>query len=359
MSMWESAVPRLVAGEKLSYADSYGLMNEIMAGELGDIRMASFLSLLALRGISIDELHGMANSMRDRARSIRLPQDTVDIVGTGGDRAHTVNISTMASIVIAAVGVPVVKHGNRASTSASGSADVLEALGVNLQLTPEQIESIFPDLGLAFLFANSFHPSMRNAAAVRKNLAFPTVFNILGPLTNPARPRASAIGVARRDIAPLVAGVFAKRGTGALVFRGQDHGLDELTTVEPAEIWEVRDGEVVYHAFDPVEELGMARSSLSDLRGGSPQDNAAVAISVFRGESGPITDAVVLNAAAALVAAGSAGVPAAEADQELPLMDRLRGALEPVREALRSGAALVKLESWVEASNDISWRDEK
>lgn len=352
MSFWESVARQLVSGGELSYGESYRLMDQIMGGELGDIRLASFLSLLAMRGVSTDELHGMADSMRDRARAVDLPRDAIDIVGTGGDQAHTVNISTMAAIVIAATGARVVKHGNRASTSASGSADVLEALGVNLQLTPEQIEAIYPQVGIAFLFANNFHPSMRFAAAVRKDLAFPTAFNVLGPLTNPARPETSAIGVAKREVAPLVAGVFAKRGTSALVFRGQERGLDELTTTEPAEVWEVSGGSVTYHSFDPATELGLERATLADLRGGTPRENAEVALAVFRGQEGPIADAVSLNAAAALVAAE--GVSAAgPSDADVPLVDRLRAALVPVRKAIASGAATAKLENWIEASHSI------
>lgn len=350
MTLWGGLAGDLVAGRELAYGDAYKLMGQVMAGELGDIRLASLLSVLAARGVSTDELHGMADAMRDRARRINLPAASVDIVGTGGDQAHTVNISTMAAIVIAAAGVPVVKHGNRASTSASGSADVLEALGVNLDLRPSQIEGIFPHTGIAFLFANKFHPSMRYAATVRKELGFPTAFNILGPLTNPAQPQANAIGVAKEAAGPLMAGVFARRGTNAVVFRGADHGLDELTTTESAQIWEARDGHVSHSWFDPARELGLTPADLADLRGGDPRDNARAAREVFGGQAGPIADAVALNAAAGLVAAQGIG---GKTPPSQPFAKRLAKEYALARRILESGAAEEKLERWVELSNVV------
>lgn len=342
MTQWDDVAGKLVSGGELSYRQAYDLMTEIMAGELGDIRLATFLSLLAMRGVATEELAGLADSMRDQARRIDLPVDSVDIVGTGGDQAHTVNISTMAAVVIAAAGTPVVKHGNRASTSASGSADVLEALGVNLDLNNEKLEEIFPQTKIAFLFANSFHPSMRHAAAVRRGLGFPTVFNVLGPLTNPARPRASAIGVANADVAPLVAGVFARRGSSAMVFRGATRGLDELTTTDSAQLWHAVDGKVTYREFDPATEFGMARAKLEELRGGSPAHNAEIARRVFDGQEGPITDAVALNAAAGLVAANG--------HSDGDVIEQMRAALVPAQEAIFGGAAAKTLDRWVALS---------
>ncbi|MFT0763188.1 anthranilate phosphoribosyltransferase [Actinomyces sp. F1_1611] len=345
MNQWSELAGDLVAGAELDYQSAYRLMDQIMAGELGEIRLASLLSLLAMRGPATDELHGLADAMRDNARRIGLPRAAVDIVGTGGDQAHTVNISTMAAIVVAAAGYPVVKHGNRASTSASGSADVLEALGVNLQLDPEQIVDVFDRVGIAFLFANNFHPSMRYAAATRRELGFPTVFNVLGPLTNPARPQASAIGVAKETIAPLVAGVFARRGTSAWVFRGAERGLDEITTTEPVQVWRTVGNQVQEEVFDPAAEFGLPRAALSDLRGGSPEHNAKVAREILAGESSPAADAVALNAAAGIVAARGIDSPLTG-----NAVEQLGSALSQAQEVLSSGAALNLLDRWVAAS---------
>ncbi|WP_350259107.1 anthranilate phosphoribosyltransferase [Scrofimicrobium sp. R131] len=345
MNQWSELAGDLVAGAELDYQSAYRLMDQIMAGELGEIRLASLLSLLAMRGPATDELHGLADAMRDNARRIGLPRAAVDIVGTGGDQAHTVNISTMAAIVVAAAGYPVVKHGNRASTSASGSADVLEALGVNLQLDPEQIVDVFDRVGIAFLFANNFHPSMRYAAATRRELGFPTVFNVLGPLTNPARPQASAIGVAKETIAPLVAGVFARRGTSAWVFRGAVRGLDEITTTEPVQVWRTVGNQVQEEVFDPAAEFGLPRAGLSDLRGGSPEHNAKVAREILAGESSPAADAVALNAAAGIVAARGIDSPLTG-----NAVEQLGSALSQAQEVLSSGAALNLLDRWVAAS---------
>lgn len=347
MSRWTEVAGSLVGGAELDYASAYELMDDIMSGELGEIRLASLLSLLAMRGVSTDELHGFADAMRDNATEVGLPQAAVDIVGTGGDQAHTVNISTMAAIAVAATGVPLVKHGNRASTSASGSADVLEALGVNLELTPAAIEEVFAEVGLAFLFANMFHPSMRFAASTRRELGFPTIFNVLGPLTNPARPRASAIGVARAPVAPLVAGVFARRGTSALVFRGAERGLDEITTTERVQIWQALGGEVHYEELDPAAEFGLSSAMLSDLRGGSPEENARVARRVLAGETGPIADAVALNAAAGIVAARGAEGQLRRGE----LREPLRKALAEVQDTLASGRGLELLDRWVVSSH--------
>lgn len=350
MTLWDQLAKSLANGGELTYQDSYGLMSQIMRGELGDIRLASFLSILAIRGLTTSELHGLSDSMRDCARTIDLPQAVVDIVGTGGDQASTANISTMAAILVASTGTPVVKHGNRASTSASGSADVLEALGINLQLTPEQLQEVFTQTAIAFLFANNFHPSMRYAAAVRKDLGFPTAFNVLGPLTNPARPQASAIGVANESVAPLVAGVFARRNNAALVFRGANRGLDEITTTEPVQIWEVADGQVNYQEINFTKALGFTESNLDDLRGGNPQHNARIAREVLAGKSGPIADAVMLNAAAALVA--NDNVDGSQLDK--PLVDRFEQILEPIQRAIDSGAAIGLLEKWITVSNNVS-----
>lgn len=343
MSSWEDIAQDLSAGKTLSYGQSRELMAAIMSGSLDEVRLASFLSFLALRGVEVPELRGLADEMRSLALPIDVPQNVVDIVGTGGDRANTVNISTMAAIVIAAAGLPVVKHGNRASTSACGSADVLEALGVNLELEIPQIVDVFNETGIAFLFANKFHPSMRHAARVRRELAFPTVFNVLGPLTNPAKPDVSVVGVARQGAAPLVAGVFAERGTTAFVFRGTELGLDEVTTAEPTEIWEVRDGKIKHMVVDPAEIAGLPRTTVEELRGGTPAQNAEIARNVLAGMPGAVSDAVALNAAL--------GIMAADEQTDESFEDRLGKAVGAAQRVLGDNSAAATLDRWVAATN--------
>lgn len=341
---WPALTSSLIAGQDLAPEQTAWAMHEVMEGEATAIQLAGFLVALAAKGITSAELTGLADAMVEHAIPLRAPAGAVDIVGTGGDMAQTVNISTMSSLVIAASGRPVVKHGNRASTSRSGSADVLEALGVRLDLQPEQVEAVVQEAGITFCFAQVFHPSMRYAVEARKGLALPTVFNVLGPITNPGRPAAAAVGVADAAMAPVVAGVFAARDTSALVFRGQD-GLDELTVGAPSDIWEVRQGSVVLHELDPERDLGIDRSPLGALRGGTAEENADVARRVFAGEQGPVRDAVVLNSAAGIVAADAAGPLSQES-----LTGRLASAAQEAREVLDSGAAAARLERWVRAT---------
>ena len=265
---WAPIIAALTAGESLDYGQAYWLMDQVMSGELGEARLASFLTAMAIKGATVDEIHGLADGMQDHAAHVELPSRALDIVGTGGDGYKTVNISTMSAIVLAAMGIPLVKHGNRASTSKSGSADVIEALGVNLDLDADALRRVFDEVGIAFLFANKMHPSMRFAAPVRRALGFPTAFNVLGPLTNPARVQACAIGASREENARLMAGVYASRGLSALVFRGANTGLDELTTTDANQVWLVSGGAVVETTFDARESLGMASSSIEDLAGG-------------------------------------------------------------------------------------------
>lgn len=345
---WNDVIAQLLAGEDLTYDQSYWVMDQVMSGELGDVRLSAFLTALSLKGLTVTEIHGLADGMQDHAEHVEITSDALDIVGTGGDRARTVNISTMSAMVLAAAGVPVVKHGNRASTSASGSADVIEALGINLDLTPQRVAEVFDTCGITFLFANKFHPSMRFAAGVRRSLGFPTVFNILGPLTNPARPRASAIGVAQASNAPLMAGVFAERGLDALVFRGSERGLDELTTTEVGEVWTVEDGQVAHHEFDAVTEFGMDRASLDDLVGGTATENAQVARDLLGGRMGAVRDAVLLNVAAGIAAFGRhEGARPGDGT----LVERLRAGVDLGAEAIDSGAAQALLDRWIVESN--------
>jgi anthranilate phosphoribosyltransferase len=256
-----------------------------------------------------------------------------------------VNVSTTASIVAAATGVPVLKHGNRAASSASGSSDVLAALGIDLTLPPERVADVFREVGISFAFASAFHPGYGHAAATRKELGVPTVFNFLGPLINPARPEASAVGVAQLDRVPLIVGVFQTRGATALVFRGDD-GLDELSTTGHSHVWEVSRGLVTEHDIDP-RELGIPRASIDDLLGGDAAHNAKVVRSVLQGEPGPVRDIVLLNAAAGLVAFDLAKDPS---EVQQSIQGRFRAKLAVAAEAIDSGLALAKLDQWIAAT---------
>ncbi|HEX5535155.1 MAG TPA: anthranilate phosphoribosyltransferase [Actinomycetales bacterium] len=334
-----SLISRLIAGEDLSAAETSWAMDTVMSGDANDIQVAGFLVALRSKGETAEELLGLADAMLGHAVRIEVPGPLVDIVGTGGDRASTVNISTMASLVVAGAGVRVVKHGNRAASSKCGSADVLEALGVRLDLPPERVQELATEVGITFCFAQVFHPAMRYAAIPRRELGVATAFNFLGPLTNPAQPDASAIGVADARLAPLVAGVLAARGTSSLVFRGGD-GLDELTTTGPSSVWWVRDGEVKEMVFDPAD-IGVPRAAMEDLRGADPQFNARVTRHFLAGARGPVRDAVLLNAAAALVAAGT---------RTGSLEEQMVAAMEEAARSVDSGAAADVLDRWVRAT---------
>jgi anthranilate phosphoribosyltransferase len=275
--------------------------------------------------------------MLRHATPIEIPGEKLDIVGTGGDQLNTVNISTMSALVAAGAGAKVVKHGNRAASSSSGSADVLEALGVRLDLPVAQVARNAGEAGITFCFAQVFHPSFRHTAVPRRELAIPTAFNFLGPLTNPAMVQASAVGVANARMAPLVAGVLAKRGSRGLVFRGND-GLDELTTTGPSTVWEIRDGAVTELNFAP-SDLGIRPATVEELRGGDARANAAVVRDVLAGKAGAARDAVLLNAAAGLVAFDELA--------EGPFLDRMRSALGRASESIDSGAAAAVLDKWI------------
>src|ERR687884_301201 len=265
---WPGLLTRLLAREDLPAGDTAWAMGEIMSGEATPAQIAAFVVALRAKGESPEEVAGLADTMRDRATPVPLPLDCVDVVGTGGDGAHTVNISTMASVVTAAVGVPVAKHGNRAASSSSGAADVLEALGVVIDLPAPAVARCVQEAGIGFFFAPVFHPGFRHTAAPRREMGIGTVFNFLGPLTNPARPAAAAIGCADARMAPVLAAVLAGRGTRALVFRGDD-GLDELTTVTTSSVWVVRDGEVEPDRVDPTA-VGIEPPPEGALPGGDP-----------------------------------------------------------------------------------------
>lgn len=324
-------------GKDLTADNTAWAMDTIMSGEATPAQIAGFLVALRAKGETVEELAGLVDAMVAHAKPIDIAGEKLDIVGTGGDQLNTVNISTMAALVCAGAGAKVVKHGNRASSSSSGSADVLEALGVRLDLPIDRVARNAEEAGITFCFAQVFHPSFRHTAVPRRELAIPTAFNFLGPLTNPARVQASAVGVANARMAPLVAGVLAKRGSRGLVFRGSD-GLDELTTTGPSTVWEIRNGEVTEQTFDP-RQLGIRPATVEELRGGDAAANAAVVRDVLSGVAGPARDAVLLNAAAGLVAF--------DIDADGPLTDRMAAALKRAEESVDSGAAAAVLEKWV------------
>lgn len=338
---WSGLITSLLAGQDVARDEAAWAMEQVMTAEATPVQLAGFLVALRAKGETVDEISGLVDTMLRHAVRIDVPGPSVDVVGTGGDRRHTVNISTTAALVTAGAGRRVVKHGNRAASSSSGAADVLEALGVRLDLPPERVAALAEEVGITFCFAQLFHPSFRHAAVARRELGVPTAFNFLGPLTNPAQPRAGAIGVADRRMAPIVAGVLAARGASALVFRGED-GLDELSTTAPSEVWAVVGGQVREERVDP-SDLGIPRATLDDLRGGDAAHNAGVVRDLLAGKAGPVRDAVLLNAAAAVVAHD--GVPA-----DGSLTDALASAYAVVGEAVDSGAAAAVLDRWVDAT---------
>ncbi|MBT2512788.1 anthranilate phosphoribosyltransferase [Arthrobacter sp. ISL-30] len=339
---WPGLITALINGRDLAVADTQWAMNTIMSGEATPAQIAGFLVALRAKGETVEELTGLVEAMVAYAKPISIAGEKLDIVGTGGDRLNTVNISTMAALVCAGAGARVVKHGNRAASSSSGSADVLEALGVRLDLPIEKVARNAEEAGITFCFAQVFHPSFRHTAVPRKELAIPTAFNFLGPMTNPAHVQASAVGVANERMAPLVAGVLARRGSRGLVFRGDD-GLDELTPTGPSTVWEIRDGEVAKQGFTPVD-LGILPSTVADLRGGDAAANATVVREILAGKTGPVRDAVLLNAAAGLVAA--------DLKAEGPFVERMRSAYARAAESIDSGAAAEVLEKWIGLSRD-------
>lgn len=343
---WPDLLTTLLEKRNLSISEASWAMRAIMKGEATSAQLAAFLVALRAKGETVDEIVGFRDAVLENARPLALDPMAVDIVGTGGDRFGTVNVSTMASIVVAASGAPVIKHGNRAASSSTGSSDVLSALGINLDLDEHRLAEVFAETGITFAFAAHFHPGFKHASAVRGELAIPTVFNFLGPLCNPARCEANAVGVANLDKVPLFVGVFQTRGATALVFRGDD-GLDELTTTGHSHIWEVSRGAVTEHDLDPTE-LGIPRAELSDLLGGEPEHNAQVARRVLAGERGPVRDIVLLNAAAGLVSFDLARNPA---EVQRPIVERFREKIAVAADAIDSGLAASKLEEWVAATH--------
>lgn len=339
---WPALLSALLAGEHLTADETAWAMNEIMSGSATPAQIAGFAVALRAKGETVAEVTGLARTMLERAVPLSVAGPVVDVVGTGGDRAHTVNVSTMAAIVAAAAGARVVKHGNRAASSSCGAADVLEHLGIVLDLSPENTARVAVEAGIAFCFAPFYHPAFRFSGPPRRELGIPTVFNFLGPLTNPARPAAQAIGIFDTGMLPVVAGVFAERGVSALVFRGDD-GLDELTTTTTSTVWVVRDGAARRTVFDSAA-LGVPRAAPDALQGGDVAFNARAVRDLVGGKTGPVRDAVLLNAAAALVSLDGSG-------------DDLNAAMAAgyarAGQAVDSGAAEVTLDRWIEVSQAL------
>ncbi|WBB91937.1 anthranilate phosphoribosyltransferase [Verrucosispora sp. WMMC514] len=340
---WPHLLTALLRGEELSAADTAWAMGEIMSGSAAPAQIAGFAVALRAKGETPAEVTGLVEAMLSRAVPVELPEEVraeaLDVVGTGGDLAHTVNISTMTALVVAGAGVRVVKHGNRAASSSCGTADLLEFLGIPLDLGPEQVARCVAEAGIGFCFAARFHPGMRHAGPVRRELGVPTAFNFLGPLTNPGRPRSGAVGCFDATMAPVMAAVFAARGDSVLVMRGED-GLDEFTTAAATRFWIAQNGAVRETVVDAVD-LGVPRATLAELRGGDAAHNADVARRLLAGEPGPVRDAVLVNAAAALATQGPL---------DGDLTEALRAGLGRAAESIDSGAAAHTLDRWIEVA---------
>ncbi len=329
------AIEQLLQGTPLGREQARDVMNQVMAGEATPVQIAGLLIALRAKGETVEEMTGFVESMRAHATPLDVPPGTIDTCGTGGDRAGTFNISTAAALVAAGAGIPVAKHGNRAASSRCGSADVLEALGVDITLDAHGVRRCIDVSGMGFCFAPTFHPAMRHAGPARRELGVRTVFNVLGPLANPGRVRRQALGVGAASLAPLMIRVLRDLGhERALVFYGED-GLDELTTTGPSRVFELKDGTVTQYELDP-GALGLGRSRAEDLRGGTPAENAALLRQVLEGEIGARRDVVLLNAAAAVLAAGKA--------------DEWIQAIAVARESLDSGRAKEVLVRLIETS---------
>ena len=297
---WPEVLDALVSGHDLTPGQARWAMGEILAGDATPVQIAGFAVAMRAKGETSDELSGLVEAMYEVATPIEVAGRTLDVVGTGGDRSFSVNVSTMSAIVAAGAGARVVKHGNRSASSKAGTADVLEELGVRLDLPVERVAAVAEEAGITFCFAAAFHPALRHAAVPRRELGIGTLFNLLGPLANPVKPAAQAIGCAFAGKPPVMAGVFARRGVDAWVFRGDD-GLDELTTTTTSQLWVAHGGEVTTATVDP-EELGLARATTEDLRGGDATYNAGVVRALLAGETGAVRDAVnALRPAGAIV----------------------------------------------------------
>ena len=343
-NIWNKNLETLALGLDLIPEDVQWCMREILEGRAETERIKEFLLVLKAKGETSDEVGALVAQMYEHCAPITISERAVDTVGTGGDGAHTINISTTAAIIAAAAGAKVIKHGNRAASSKSGSADLLEALGICITLDGKGVEKTFATLGIGFCFAPIFHPAMRFAGPARKELGVPTVFNILGPLANPARPKAGAIGVAGERMHLLMAQVLGDRGVDGFVFRGDD-GLDEITLATTTSVLTIGNGEISSDLIDPLD-FSMARAPISALLGGDAAENARITMAIFNGEHGAPRDAVILNAAAAIAAY--------EGDFDSNLHGRIAIGVEKAIAAVDSGAALELLNAWAALSQKLS-----
>ena len=344
---WPRVLASLVEGTDLSIGESTWAMQQVMEGKATSAQLAGLLVALRIKGETVDEIVGFRDAVL--ANALELPVDSMvlDIVGTGGDPYGAVlNISSVASVIAAASGVPVVKHGNRGASSSSGASDVLSSLGLDISIAPERVAQVLAETGITFAFAGMFHPGFRHAGPTRSELGISTLFNVLGPLCNPARPEASAVGVASLERVPLIVGVFQTRGATALVYRGDD-GIDKLTTTGHSHIWEISRGSVTEHDLNPLD-LGIPKADIQSLLGKDPAYNAGIIRAVLAGEKGPERDIVLLNAAAGLVSFDLAQNPD---HLRVPILDRLAEKLEVAASVVDSGAASAKLQQWVDATN--------
>lgn len=336
--MIKEAINLLVHGKDLSEGEMISSMRDIMEGQATDAQIASFLTALRIKGETVDEITGAVKVMRGKATKIKAPENTVDTCGTGGDMAHTFNISTTSALVVAACGLPVAKHGNRSVSSRSGSADVLEALGVKIDLEPKKVESCLAATGFGFMFAPLFHPAMKYAVGPRREMGIRTVFNILGPLTNPAGAERQVLGVFNDSLTETMARVLANLGVKhAFIVHGED-GLDEITNTDRTKVSELKNGKVDTYFISP-EDIGFERAKKSDLAGGTAQENANITIDILKGRKGPMRDIVIMNSAAALTAGD-------RADNFLAAAGIAAGVID-------SGAALKKLEDIKIVSNNL------
>ncbi|XVU30114.1 anthranilate phosphoribosyltransferase [Actinoplanes sp. CA-054009] len=341
---WAVVLSCLLGRGDLTSAQTAWVMNQIISGAATPAQMAGFMTALRAKGETPAEVSGLVTALRAHATEVTVAGPTVDIAGTGGDGTGAVNVSTMAAVVAAATGVTVVKHGGRsASSSTAGAADLVEHLGIPLDLTPRQAARTAAEAGITFLFAPRFNTGLRHASSVRRELGVPTVFNLLGPLINPADPPCQVVGVADARMAPVVAGVLAAHGRSALVVRGDD-GLDKLTTSTTSQVWTVRAGTVTTTRLD-ARDLGFPRARPAALRGGGAAGNATILRAVVSGEPGPVRDVVILNAAAALVAA---------AGPDAPLLEQFAAAAARCAEAVDSGAAAATLTRWITVSRRVA-----
>jgi anthranilate phosphoribosyltransferase len=345
---WPTLLSVLVEGSDLTIRQATWAMQSVMAGEATSAQLAGLLVALRIKGETVDEIVGFRDAVLANALPIDVDPRVLDIVGTGGDPYGAVlNISSVASIVCAASGIPVLKHGNRAASSSSGASDVLTALGIDVTIPPDRVAEVLMETGISFANAAMFHPGFRHAGPTRRELGISTLFNILGPLCNPARPEASAVGVSSLDRVPLVVGVFQTRGATALVYRGDD-GIDKLTTTGHSHVWEVSRGSVTEHDLDPID-VGIGRAPIEALLGKNPEHNAGVARAVLAGEHGFARDVIVLNAAAGLVAFELANDPGV---LRQPFVERLKTQVAVAAESIDSGAASAKLDEWAAATHN-------